>query len=155
MSKDSFKAFVKNNPNLVNYVKNNEMSWQKFYEMYDLYGEEHEIWKSYLNNDNSNSIQSTNIFDNFKSIFDLFKGVDLKIEISVLNVIVTSAYVMLIGSFVPIPGGTGGLEFGFIAFFGNFIIGPNLNAIMLLWRFVTYYFGMILGSIVLSLRKKE
>lgn len=85
----------------------------------------------------------------------LIKGVDLKIQISVLNVIVTSAYVMLIGSFVPIPGGTGGLEFGFIAFFGNFIIGPNLNAIMLLWRFVTYYFGMILGSIVLSLRKKE
>ena len=85
----------------------------------------------------------------------LIKGVDLKIEISVLNVIVTSAYVMLIGSFVPIPGGTGGLEYGFIAFFGNFITGPILNAIMLLWRFVTYYFGMILGSIVLSLRKKE
>ena len=78
MSKESFKIFVKNNPNLVNYVKNNEMSWQKFYEMYDLYGEEHEIWSTYLNNNQNNSSQSTNIFDNFKSIFDLFKGVDLK-----------------------------------------------------------------------------
>lgn len=85
----------------------------------------------------------------------IIRGVGLKQEISILTVIVTSAYVMLIGSFVPIPGGTGGLEYGFIAFFGNFITGPILNAIMLLWRFVTYYFGMIVGAIVLGLRKKE
>ena len=77
MSKDSFKAFVKNNPNLVNYVKNNEMTWQKFYEMYDLYGEEHDIWNNYRTNNTSNN-QSGNFMDNFKSIFDLLKGVDLK-----------------------------------------------------------------------------
>ena len=85
----------------------------------------------------------------------LIKGVGIQDNISVLTVIVTSAYVMLIGSFVPIPGGTGGLEYGFIAFFGNFINGPILNALMLLWRFVTYYFGMILGAVVLGLRKNE
>jgi hypothetical protein len=33
---DNFKLFVKNNPNLITYVKNNTMSWQKFYELYDL-----------------------------------------------------------------------------------------------------------------------
>ena len=85
----------------------------------------------------------------------LIKGVGIKENISIITVIVTSAYVMLIGSFVPIPGGTGGLEYGFIAFFGNFISGPILNALMLLWRFVTYYFGMILGAVILGLRKKE
>lgn len=74
--------------------------------------------------------------------------------INPLLVIVTSAYVMLIGSFVPIPGGTGGLEYGFVAFFSNFIKGGAVNAIMLVWRFITYYFGMILGAIVLSCRKK-
>lgn len=68
--------------------------------------------------------------------------------------IITSAYVMLIGSFVPIPGGTGGLEYGFIAFYGNYIKGPTLKSIMLLWRFITYYFGMILGAIVLNTKKK-
>lgn len=75
-------------------------------------------------------------------------------NINIIKVIVSSAYVMLIGSFVPIPGGTGGLEYGFIAFFGNFIVGSKLNAIMLVWRFITYYFGMIVGLIVLDLRKK-
>lgn len=83
----------------------------------------------------------------------IIKGVGL--NVSILNVIVTSAYVMLIGAFVPIPGGTGGLEYGFMSFYGNFITGPTLNAVMLLWRFITYYFGMILGSIVLGLRKKD
>lgn len=69
--------------------------------------------------------------------------------------IVACAYVMLIGSFVPIPGGTGGLEYGFIAFFGNFLTGSNLRVIMILWRFITYYFGMIIGAIAINIKKGE
>ena len=37
---DNFKSFVKKNPNLISYVRNGNMTWQKFYEIYDLYGEE-------------------------------------------------------------------------------------------------------------------
>ena len=48
MKKEEFKQFVKNNPRLIKYVKNNEMTWQKFYEMYDLYGEEEGVWKDYI-----------------------------------------------------------------------------------------------------------
>lgn len=72
-----------------------------------------------------------------------------------IEAIVLSSYVMLIGAFVPIPGGTGGLEYGFMTFYGSFIKGSKLNAIMLLWRFITYYFAMILGAILLCIRKKE
>ncbi|MBR6690739.1 MAG: flippase-like domain-containing protein [Bacilli bacterium] len=67
--------------------------------------------------------------------------------------IVTSAYVMIIGSFVPIPGATGGLEYGFVQFYGNFITGSKLSALMLVWRFITYYFGMIVGAIALNIKK--
>ena len=77
-------------------------------------------------------------------------------NISLTKTIVTTAYVMIIGSFVPIPGGTGGIEYSFIFFYSHFIKGSILNAIMLVWRFVSYYFGVILGAIALSLyRKKE
>ena len=48
MKKEEFKEFVKNNPKLIKYVKNNEMTWQKFYEMYDLYGNEESVWKDYI-----------------------------------------------------------------------------------------------------------
>jgi len=76
-------------------------------------------------------------------------------SISPINAVIASAYVMLIGSFVPIPGGTGGLEYGFIAFYGNFIKGPVLRALMLIWRVVTYYFGTILGAILINVKGKK
>ncbi|MCI8445058.1 MAG: flippase-like domain-containing protein [Bacilli bacterium] len=72
-----------------------------------------------------------------------------------IKTIVTSAYVMLIGSFVPIPGGTGGLEYGYVAFFGNFLGGSTLKASMLLWRFFTYYFGMLIGAITFNVKGKK
>lgn len=72
---------------------------------------------------------------------------------NVTTAIITSAYVMLIGSFVPIPGASGGLEYGFMAFYGTFIGGAKLKAIMLLWRFVTYYFGLIMGALALNIKR--
>ena len=86
--------------------------------------------------------------------FALFCGIGIY-SINSLTCILIMAYVMLIGSFVPIPGGTGGLEYGFITFFGMVIKGSSLNAIMLLWRFITYYFGMILGAIILNFKKEK
>ena len=70
-----------------------------------------------------------------------------------VDAIITSAYIMLLGSFVPMPGGTGGLEYGFISFYGNFITGSKLSALMILWRFLTYYLGIILGSIALNVKR--
>lgn len=48
MKKDEFKEFVRKNPRLIKFVKNKEMTWQNFYEMYDLYGEDENAWKDYL-----------------------------------------------------------------------------------------------------------
>ena len=76
-------------------------------------------------------------------------------KVNVGLAIITSAYVMLIGSFVPIPGGTGGLEYGFIKFYGFFIHGSLLSATMLIWRFITYYFGLIIGGIAFNLNRNK
>ena len=82
------------------------------------------------------------------------KGLNLSITLT--NSIVATAYVMIIGSFIPIPGGTGGIEYGFIFFYSYLIKGSLVNALMLIWRCISYYFGMILGAMSLSLyRKKE
>ena len=76
-------------------------------------------------------------------------------SITILESIVCSGYTYLIGSFVPIPGGTGGLEYGFIQFFQGFTVGATLSACMILWRFITYYFGMIIGAISLLFYKRR
>ena len=70
---------------------------------------------------------------------------------------ISSSFTFLIGSFVPIPGATGGLEYGFIDFFKVFISNSAmLSAGMLLWRLITYYFSMVLGGIILmTYRRKD
>lgn len=83
----------------------------------------------------------------------LFLGIGVNVESHVCIIIMS--YVMLIGSFVPIPGGTGGLEYGFITFFSKVLPSSKLNAIMLVWRFITYYFGMIVGAIILNIKKEQ
>ncbi|MBP3766005.1 MAG: flippase-like domain-containing protein [Bacilli bacterium] len=85
--------------------------------------------------------------------YALFMGVGINVKI--VDVVVIMSYVMLIGSFVPIPGGTGGLEYGFVIFFTKYIVSSKVNAMMLVWRFITYYFGLILGSIVLNIKKES
>lgn len=56
---DEFKNFVKKNPKLVKYVKNGESNWQKFYEIYDLYGEDDSAWKEYLGVEAASTVAST------------------------------------------------------------------------------------------------
>lgn len=76
-------------------------------------------------------------------------------SINAFESIVALGYTYLIGSFIPAPGGTGGLEYAFVQFFQSFTVGASLSAIMILWRFITYYLGMILGSLSLLYFKEE
>ena len=68
--KEEFKEFVRNHEELNKYVNQGKMTWQKFYEMYDLYGEEHQIWNEYLGVDRK---LSTSI----KDIPNLIKNIDM------------------------------------------------------------------------------
>lgn len=68
-------------------------------------------------------------------------------DVSPIDVILASAYTMLVTSLVPLPGASGGAEVGFLMFFSGIISGSSASAIMLLWRLFTYYIGLILGFI--------
>ena len=129
-----------------------EKEWQEYIKNF------HES-ASYLIKDKKNFIKG--IIYNIISIISLylvpiaiFYGIGFN-NISPVEVIVSSTYVSLMGSYIPFPGGTGGLEYGFIVFFGCYIMEPKLTAAMILWRFITYYFGILLGAVFLNIRKKE
>ena len=62
MSKDDFKIFARSHPELVNYIKNGEMTWQKFYEIFDIYGDDKNAWEPYTKKVNNTS-NFTNIFN--------------------------------------------------------------------------------------------
>lgn len=67
MSLENFKKFVRNKPILTEYVKRGEVSWQNFYDMYELYGENSDVWSKYLNS-NTSIVTIKDIFDNLKNI---------------------------------------------------------------------------------------
>ncbi len=80
MSKvDDFKEFVKGNPSLIKYIKNGEMSWQKFYEIYDIYGEDNSVWNEYLTTTSSNSSNNTNRSTSYhlEDIIKMAKNIDV------------------------------------------------------------------------------
>lgn len=78
-------------------------------------------------------------------------------SLNIADTLTSSAYVLLMGAFVPIPGASGGIEYGFMKFFGNFFTKSTTAAILVIWRFITYYFGMIIGMITFNIdeRKKQ
>ena len=47
-TKEKFKDFVKNHPELLKHVQNKNKTWQDFYEIYDLYGEDEKAWRNFL-----------------------------------------------------------------------------------------------------------
>jgi len=71
-------------------------------------------------------------------------------NITILATYVCCAYVSVIGAFVPIPGGSGGIEYSFLQFFGNFVKGSGLSAVLIVWRSITYYLAIIIGGITFN-----
>ncbi len=76
-NKEEFKLFVKSHPELIRYVKNGEMTWQKFYETYSLYGKENDVWNKYFSsneeikentNEKKDSVSLTDVIDMVKKV---------------------------------------------------------------------------------------
>ena len=59
--KEEFKAFVSKRPELATYVKNKENTWQDFYEIYDMYGENSSVWDKYKDDDRAAPISELTI----------------------------------------------------------------------------------------------
>lgn len=77
--KEEFKLFVKSHPELIKFVKSNEMSWQKFYEIYDIYGSNNEIWNKYFSKLDIEKEEPAKTNENFSvsDLINMAKNVDL------------------------------------------------------------------------------
>lgn len=72
-------------------------------------------------------------------------------NLNVINAIAASSYIYVMGCYVPIPGASGGMEYAFLGFFGNFLSGAPLKSLLIMWRFMTYYAPTIVGAIVFNI----
>ena len=78
-NREEFKEFVKKNPRLITFIKNGDMTWQKFYEIYDIYGDSSDAWKDYLvSNENvSKAAVATTGALGINDIFSWIKNINL------------------------------------------------------------------------------
>ena len=72
-----------------------------------------------------------------------------------LVILSIAIFTFMIGSFVPIPGGTGGMEYAFINL-NEFVIPTKyLSVSLILWRVIDYYAPMIIGGIFFNYEKAK
>ena len=72
-------------------------------------------------------------------------------DIDFLSVMAAAAFVQLLSSAVPLPGGTGGAEGGFALFLGHFY-GNAATAGYLLWRLITFIAPTIVSAPLLGIK---
>ena len=68
---DNFKSFVKANPTFASFIKDGTMTWQKFYELYDMYGEDSSIWNQFK------EIETKKNSPTISDVINLAKNIDI------------------------------------------------------------------------------
>jgi len=67
--KEKFKEFIRNKPELVEYIKNKEMTLQSFYEIYDVYGDSDSAWEPYTRKTSeTNNLSTPKLMDIMKNL---------------------------------------------------------------------------------------
>ncbi len=62
--------------------------------------------------------------------------------------------IILVLPYIPVPGGSGAVEFGLATLFSSFVPASVLGVFIVAWRFFTYYLTLICGA-VLAFRFKR
>lgn len=81
----------------------------------------------------------------FSITFFVYRALGLT-GISAFRIISLQAMLYMAVSFVPIPGTVGASEAGFALLLGSVFQGHFLAAGLLLWRVITYYFGLVFSG---------
>lgn len=69
---------------------------------------------------------------------------------NLVDIFIMESFLFLAVSFFPLPGAAGASEGGFMLFFGYFFPSAAMTAVaMLVWRFLTYYLMLIVGSLLI------
>ncbi len=64
-----------------------------------------------------------------------------------INCLAMGSFVSIVSGLIPIPGASGGAEAIFVMMFSNLFDPTLVTSVMLIWRFLTYYLIILVGSL--------
>lgn len=86
----------------------------------------------------------------------IFLALGVKLEVSqYFFIIMMSMFSQTFMMWIPTPGASGAVEWSFSILFVGILTSELIVPSMLLWRFFTYYFGIIVGLIFYMIVKKR
>lgn len=91
----------------------------------------------------------------YSVIILIFKSLDASININYISSVIASNYIFLAGSYIPMPGGIGGMEFAFIGYCKIFASKLLISPALILWRFITYYAPTLVGGILFNIKTNK
>lgn len=75
--KEEFKSFVQKHPELVSYIKDKKNTWQDFYEIYDMYGDDKKVWDKYKDESPLNEEESRTKSTSLAELASLVKNINI------------------------------------------------------------------------------
>lgn len=86
-----------------------------------------------------------------------FVGLALNSEMDApaLDMLCVQAFVNMVSSLMPLPGGSGAAEFCFAAFFGSYFTESTIKSAILIWRTITYYGTIFISAPFSGMSRKK
>ena len=76
-------------------------------------------------------------------------------DLNIFDMMCAQAYVNMVSSLVPLPGGSGAAEYCFSTFFMAYISPETMKSAILIWRTITYYGTIMISMPFSSVGKKK
>lgn len=92
------------------------------------------------------------------NVIPVFSAFALGIPVSfdmVIDIMALSSFVSMVSLLFPVPGASGGAEPAYIFMFSFIFTEIQARSSMLLWRFTTYFFVLIIGAFALVLYRRK
>lgn len=69
------------------------------------------------------------------------------------DMLALASFVAMVNAFLPMPGSSGGTEATFILMYSTLFTKAEATSIMILWRLVTFYQVLVVGSVIFMIAK--
>ena len=78
-------------------------------------------------------------------------AIDATVDINVIYSVLLSSLIYISATFIPIPGGSVGIEYCYLNYYALLIPENIVIASLVVWRFISFYLPMIIGGILFNI----